>query len=86
MNIVLTVHLIMITIEQVVEYCQDKGRFELFDLVYIKLNGEQVQFNGVKCLGVYKADTMRIEFSDSKQVRRISLYSIIEFNGHEVIQ
>ena len=74
----------MLSIEQVIEYCEGKGRPYAFDLEYIKKEGELCRFNEVKCLGVYKAETIRIIFPNT-EVRKIIINSIIQFNGKEVI-
>jgi hypothetical protein len=74
----------MISIESVVDYCEDKGKHYGFSLAYIKKNGELCEFNDVKCLGVFKAETMRIIFPNT-EVRKIIINSIIKFNGQEII-
>jgi hypothetical protein len=74
----------MLSIEEVIEYCEHKGKDYEFSLEYIKKDGDRCLFESIKCLGVFKAETMRIIFPNN-EVRKIIINSIIAFNGQEVI-
>lgn len=58
---------------------------EPVDLVLHKLNGERVYANNVRCTSsYYKANTVKLQFLDSKEIRDFKAILITHINGTEV--
>lgn len=57
-----------------------------FSITWVAKNGEKLYCRRATCTSFHsEGDTMNILCLDSKLVRKVNRYSVIEFNGEEVI-
>lgn len=81
----------MIHLSKIVTLMEMKGRDRMpvtFSLKFVKSSGELVSVKEAVCTSSYHGGdgcaTVNIMCLPSKEVRKVRVISIIEFNGHEV--
>ena len=81
----------MIHLSKIVTLMEMRGRDRLpvtFSMKFVKSSGELVTVNEAVCTSSYHGTdgiaSVNIMFLPSKEVRKVRVISIIEFNGHEV--